>query len=192
MNPEILVKVVQEQMQKEFYVGVSKTKAFRAKAKAQLQRCNPDTIVKIDVYREEDPYKTTRMFRIIYVCLGALKMGFKEDGRDLLGLDGAFMRGQYPGQMLKVVGVDANNRIYPVAYGIMESKNQYSWTWFLSCLADDLELLSNFNFTFITDRQKGMLLIIAKLFPVVEHRYCVRHINENMKLTWRGGDYKES
>ncbi|GJW17074.1 hypothetical protein Tco_0024510 [Tanacetum coccineum] len=115
--------VVQEQMQKEFYVGVSKTKAFRAKAKAQLQRCNPDTIVKIDVYREEDPYKTTRMFRIIYVCLGALKMGFKEDGRDLLGLDGAFMRGQYPGQMLKVVGVDANNRIYPVAYGIMESKN---------------------------------------------------------------------
>ncbi|GKE39454.1 FAR1-related sequence 10, partial [Tanacetum coccineum] len=109
------------------------------------------------------------MFRIIYVCLGALKMGFKDDGRDLLGLDGAFMRGQYPGQMLKVVGVDANNRIYPVAYGIMESENQYSWTWFLSCLADDLELLSNFNFTFITDRQKGLLLIIAKLFPVVEH-----------------------
>ncbi|GKC79934.1 hypothetical protein Tco_1130708 [Tanacetum coccineum] len=28
--------VVQEQMQKEFYVGVSKTKAFRAKAKAQV------------------------------------------------------------------------------------------------------------------------------------------------------------
>ncbi|GJR64664.1 hypothetical protein Tco_0598582 [Tanacetum coccineum] len=35
-DPEILVKVVQEQMQKEFYVGVSKTKAFRAKAKAQV------------------------------------------------------------------------------------------------------------------------------------------------------------
>ncbi|GJS48459.1 hypothetical protein Tco_0598580 [Tanacetum coccineum] len=151
MNPEILVKVVQEQMQKEFYVGVSKTKAFRAKAKAQLQRCNPDTIVKIDVYREEDPYKTTRMFRIIYVCLGALKMGFKEDGRDLLGLDGAFMRGQYPGQMLKVVGVDANNRIYP-----------------------------------------GMLLIIAKLFPVVEHRTKVEpefpHIEATYTLAKVGVD----
>ncbi|GJX22349.1 hypothetical protein Tco_0226794 [Tanacetum coccineum] len=120
MNPEIPVKAIQEQMQKKFHVVVSKTKAFRAKAMAQvhlkgnvtvqyylltdyvseLQRCNLVTTVKIDVYREEDPEKTTRMFRRIYVCLGALKRGFKEGGRELLGLDGAFMRGQYPGQML--------------------------------------------------------------------------------------------
>ncbi|GKC47461.1 ATP-dependent (S)-NAD(P)H-hydrate dehydratase [Tanacetum coccineum] len=177
MNPKIPVKAIQEQMQKKFHVVVSKTKAFRAKAKAQvylkgdvkvqysllrdyvseLHKCNPDTTIKIDVYREEDPEKTTRMFRRIYVCLGALKMGFKEGGMELLGLDGAFMRGQYHGQMLTVVGVDANNGIYPVAYGIVESENQYSWTWFLTCLADDLDLFSNSNFTFITDRQKGVL-----------------------------------
>ncbi|GJV58562.1 receptor-like cytoplasmic kinase 176 [Tanacetum coccineum] len=177
MNPEIPVKAIQEQMQKKFHVVVSKTKAFRAKAKAQvylkgdvkvqysllrdyvseLHKCNPDTTIKIDVYREEDPEKTTRMFRRIYVCLGALKMGFKEGGMELLGLDGAFMRGQYHGQMLTVVGVDANNGIYPVAYVIVESGNQYSWTWFLTCLADDLDLFSNSNFTFITDRQKGVL-----------------------------------
>ncbi|GJR38728.1 hypothetical protein Tco_1214412 [Tanacetum coccineum] len=82
----------------------------------ELQRCNPDTTVKIDVYGEEDHEKPTRMFRRIYVCLGALKRGFKESGRELLGLDGAFMRGQYYGQMLTAVGVDANNGIYPVAY----------------------------------------------------------------------------
>ncbi|GJZ80478.1 mutator type transposase [Tanacetum coccineum] len=108
------------------------------------------TTVKIDVYREEDPIKTTRIFRRIYVCLGALE---------------------------RVVGVDANNGIYPVAYGIVESENQYSWTWFLTCLADDLDMFSNSNFTFIIDRQK--------------HRYCARHINKNMNLTWKGGDYKE-
>ncbi|GJT53648.1 receptor-like cytoplasmic kinase 176 [Tanacetum coccineum] len=174
MNPEIPVKAIQEQMQKKFHVAVSKTKAFREKAMAQvhlkgdvtvqyslltdyvseLQRCNLVTTVKIDVYREEDPEKTTRMFRRIYVCLGALKRDFKEGGRELLGLDGAFMRGQYPGQMLTTVGVDANNGIYPIAYGIVESENQYSWTWFLTCLADDLDLFSNSNYTFITDRQK--------------------------------------
>ncbi|GJY20786.1 hypothetical protein Tco_0393352 [Tanacetum coccineum] len=109
------------------------------------------------------------MFRRIHVCLGALKKGFKEGGRELLGLDGAFMRGQYPGQMLTVVGVDANNGIYPVVYGIVESENQYSWTWFLTCLADDFDLFSNSNFTFITDRQKGLLPTIAKLFPSAEH-----------------------
>ncbi|GKE89430.1 putative transposase, mutator type, MULE transposase domain protein [Tanacetum coccineum] len=135
-------------MQKKIHVSISKHKAFRAKARVYLRgdvnvqysllrdyanevhRCNPDTTVKIDVYGEEDHEKTTRMFRRIYVCLGALKGGFKESGRELLGLDGAFIRGQYPGQMLTTVGMDANNGIYPVAYGIMESENQYSCTWF--------------------------------------------------------------
>ncbi|GJZ71931.1 mutator type transposase [Tanacetum coccineum] len=157
----------------------------------ELKRCNPDTTVKIDVYGEEDPESPTRLFRRIYVCLGALKKGFREGGRELLGLDGAFMRGQYPGQMLTAVGVDANNGIYPVAYGIVESENQYSWTWFLKCLGDDFDLYSNSNFTFITDRQKGLLPALEKLFPHAEHRYCVRHIYENMNLTWKGSEYKE-
>lgn len=153
---------------------VSKHKAFRDKAKDELnlkgdaeiqytllrdycnelQKCNPDTTVKIDFYGEEDRGKTTRMFRRIYVCLGDLKRGFRDSGRDLLGLDGAFMKGQYVGQMITAVGVDANNGICPVAYGIVESENQYSWTWFLKCLADDFDLYANSNFTFITDRQK--------------------------------------
>nr|GEX25421.1 FAR1-related sequence 10 [Tanacetum cinerariifolium] len=131
---------------------------------------------KLDVYKEEDPEKTTRMFRRIYVCLGTLKRGFKEGGRELLGLDRAFIRGQYHGQMLTTMGVDANNGIYRVPYGIVESENQYSWTWFLTCLADDFDLFSNFNFTFITDRQKGLLPTIARLFLYDEHRYCVRVI----------------
>ncbi|GKA60193.1 transposase, MuDR [Tanacetum coccineum] len=190
MNPQIPIKAIQEQMQKKYHVYVSKHKSFRAKAKTQvhlrgdveiqysllwdyaneLQKCNPDTTVKIDVYGEEDHEKPTRMFKRIYVCLGALKRGFKESGRELLGLDGAFMRGQYSGQMLTAVGMDANNGIYPIAYGIVESENQYSWTWFLTCLGDDFDLYTNSNFTFITDRQKGLVPTIAKLFPAAEHR----------------------
>nr|GFA44303.1 hypothetical protein [Tanacetum cinerariifolium] len=99
----------------------------------ELKRCSPDTTVKIDVYGEEK----------------------------LLRLDGAFMRGQYLGQMLTAVGADANNGIYPIAYGIAESKNQYSWSWFLKCLGDDFDLYSNSNFTLITNRQK--VIYITKL-----------------------------
>lgn len=120
----------------------------------ELQRCNPNTTVKIDVYGEENHESPTRMFRRIYVCLGPLKEGFRGSGRDLLGLDGAFMKGQYVGQLITAVGVDANNGIYPVAYGIVESESKHSWTWFPTCLGDDLDLYSNSNFTFITDRQK--------------------------------------
>nr|GEU37226.1 hypothetical protein [Tanacetum cinerariifolium] len=103
---EIPIKAIQEQMQKRFHVAVSKDKAFREKDKAQVH-------LRGDV---KDPENPTRMFRRIFVCLGALKRGFRECGRELPGLDGAFMRGQFPGQILTAVGVNANNGIYPVAY----------------------------------------------------------------------------
>lgn len=36
-----------------------------------------------------------------------------------------------------------------------------------------------------------MIPAIAELFPNAEHRYCLRHIHENMKKNWRGREYKE-
>nr|GEW54062.1 hypothetical protein [Tanacetum cinerariifolium] len=95
------------------------------------------------------------------------------------------------GQMLTAVSVDANNGIYPVAYGIVESESKESWTWFLSCLGEDLGLEANSNFTFITGRQKGLLPALKDLFPAAEHIYCVRHIHDNMNLIFKGGQYKE-
>ncbi|KAJ9561129.1 hypothetical protein OSB04_006289 [Centaurea solstitialis] len=39
----------------------------------------------------------------------ALKKGFAEGKREILGLDGAFMKGPFPGQILTAVGMDSNN-----------------------------------------------------------------------------------
>ncbi|XP_076896684.1 uncharacterized protein LOC143549739 [Bidens hawaiensis] len=96
----------------------------------------------------------------------------------------------FPGQILIAVGIDANNGIYPVAYSLVEAETTASWTWFLECLGNDLDLYSNSNFTFISDRQKGIIPAIQKVFPSAEHRFCVRHIHENMKPRWRGVMYK--
>ncbi|XP_023770489.2 uncharacterized protein LOC111919108 [Lactuca sativa] len=115
---------------------------------------NPDTTVKIDVESEENPTAETRTFRRIYVCIGALKQGFSAGRRDFLGLDGAFMKGPYPGQILSAVALDGNNGIYPLAYVVVESETLNSWTWFLSNLGDDLGLGTNSNLTFMSDRQK--------------------------------------
>lgn len=73
----------------------------------------------------------TRMFKRIYVCLESLKMGFKVGMKEFMGLDGAFMKGPYPRQILTTVGLDSNNGIYPLAYVMVESENTNSWTWFL-------------------------------------------------------------
>ncbi|GJX13158.1 hypothetical protein Tco_0204916 [Tanacetum coccineum] len=173
-NPDIPVRAVQDQMQKQFEVGVSKMKAFRAKRIAsdimtgsyreqnsllreygqELIYQNLGTSVRIDVQQEPNPESLTRIFRRVYVCLGALKQGFRACGREILGLDGCFILGPWPSQILTAVRVDANNGIYPVAYVIVEAKSKASWCWFLNLLGDDLGIEANFNYTFISDRQK--------------------------------------
>ncbi|GKB36513.1 pentatricopeptide repeat-containing protein [Tanacetum coccineum] len=143
-NPDIPVRAVQDQMQKQFEVGVSKKRDFRAKRIAydimtgsyieqysllreyaqELINQNPGTTVRIDVQQEPNPESLTRIFKRVYVCLGALKQGFKACGREILGLDGYFMSSPWSGQILTAVGVDANNEIYPVAYAIVEAETK--------------------------------------------------------------------
>ncbi|KAI3675208.1 hypothetical protein L1987_84794 [Smallanthus sonchifolius] len=39
-------------------------------------------------------------------------------------------------------------------------------------------------------RQKGLVPALSQMFPCAEHRYCLRHIHDNMKSKWRGGVFK--
>nr|GEW09831.1 transposase, MuDR, MULE transposase domain protein [Tanacetum cinerariifolium] len=124
-------------------VQISISKAFRAKAKAErdikgdyvlqysmlkdyvveLQATNPNTTVKIVVERNTDPSLPARVFLRIYVCLGALKLGFRACRRELLGLDGAFMKGPFSGQALAAVRLYSNNGMYPLAYALVEAES---------------------------------------------------------------------
>ncbi|KAI3505230.1 hypothetical protein L1887_27221 [Cichorium endivia] len=210
-NPRIPVKALHEELTRKFELGLSKQKVARAKSMAErlisgdyqlqygvlrdyvleLQNSNPGTTVRIDVYPEGNPSATTRTFRRIYVCLGALKLGFQAGLRDFLGVDGTFLKGPYPGQVLTAVGLDSNNGIFPVAYAIVEAENTSSWTWFLELLGECLDLGPQSNFTFISDRQKGIVQAISKVFPSAEHRFCLRHIQENFRIHWKDIELRE-
>ncbi|KAJ9557500.1 hypothetical protein OSB04_012114 [Centaurea solstitialis] len=175
-NLEIPVKALQIEMERKYGQKLSHMKSFRAKTTAlnkmrgnyfeqytrlrdyvlELQRVMPETTVKLDVEDEPNVEIQTRKFKRIYVCFGQLKKGFKTGQRDFLGLDGTFMKGPFPGQILTAVDIDLNNGTYPLAYAIVEAKSTRSWTWFLEYIADDLDLNGHSNFTFISDRQKAM------------------------------------
>ncbi|KAI3773251.1 hypothetical protein L1987_47776 [Smallanthus sonchifolius] len=40
------------------------------------------------------------------------------------------------------------------------------------------------------DRQKGLIPALSRVFPSAEHRFCLRHIHENMRKQWRGDVFK--
>ncbi|GKE38762.1 hypothetical protein Tco_1462167, partial [Tanacetum coccineum] len=86
----------------------------------ELHSTNPNTTVKIGVERNTNPSLPTRVFKRIYICLGALKLSFRARRRKLLGLDGAFMKGPFLGQVLAAVGLDSNNGIYIMAYALVD------------------------------------------------------------------------
>ncbi|XP_076887927.1 uncharacterized protein LOC143538209 [Bidens hawaiensis] len=211
-DPKLKVKSIKERFQRRFEVGVSDMKAYMAKMLAkehingnfksqygllrdyieELKRTNPDTTVKLELEGCTDPTSETRQFKRIYVCLGSLKKGFKAIGRDLLGLDGAFLKSAWLGQLLTAVGLDPNNGYYPVAYAVVEAETMNSWEWFLECLGDDLDLNNISKFTFMSDRQKGLIQAADKLFPSAEHRFCVRHITDNMRNIFKGKIYRDA
>nr|GEW23395.1 hypothetical protein [Tanacetum cinerariifolium] len=96
VNLEILVKAVQAQLQHDLELQISMRKAFRAKAKAEREIKGDDVL--------------------------SIKTSFRAYKRDLLGLDGAFMKGLFPGQVLAAVGLDLNNGIYLLAYALVEAE----------------------------------------------------------------------
>ncbi|GKD59778.1 hypothetical protein Tco_1297287 [Tanacetum coccineum] len=91
----------------------------------------------------------------------------------MLGLDGAFMKGPFSGQVLAAVRLDSNNGIYLMAYVLDEAKSKSSWCWFLQCLGDDIDLHPNSNFTFINDGQKDLLWRSASSTSIKDFEKCM-------------------
>ncbi|KAL5563434.1 hypothetical protein UlMin_033181 [Ulmus minor] len=113
----------------------------------------------------------TPIFQRIYVCLGAYKQGFLESYRPLVGVEGCHVKGPYIGQLLSVVGEDSNNFMFLIAYSIIEQENKDSWAWFLNLLMTDLEIDTGRGWTFISNRQKGLVQVLGELLPKAKHRF---------------------
>ncbi|XP_062021152.1 uncharacterized protein LOC133737652 [Rosa rugosa] len=194
-------------IQKKFNVDVSTQKIARGRAKAkrmndghyiqqynmlasykkELLRSNPGSTVQI----KTEMVGEVRRFHRLYICLAACKKGWIEGCRPLIGLDGCHIKGQHPGQLLSVVGVDGNNGMFPIAWAITEVENRDTWRWFLEYLAWDLKMERPSFYTFIIDKQKGLGMAIAELFPGAEHRHCVRHLYNNFKAKHPGEGLKQ-
>nr|GFA87672.1 hypothetical protein [Tanacetum cinerariifolium] len=80
------------------------------------------------------------------------------------------------GYAFTAVGKDANNQTFPLAWGIVETESQSSWTWFLEHLKVDIKTKDGGEWTFMSDKQKGLLNVVQAIFPQAEHRLCARYI----------------
>ncbi|KAL0415770.1 UNVERIFIED_CONTAM: hypothetical protein Slati_3408900 [Sesamum latifolium] len=87
--------------------------------------------------------------------------------------------------------MDPNNNLFPIAYAVVSGETRASWEWFLELLKSDLEIVRDDVYTFISDKQKGLVPAFDSLFPGSDKRFCVRHLHGNFKTAgFRGHAFK--
>ncbi|KAK8639495.1 hypothetical protein V6N13_137871 [Hibiscus sabdariffa] len=113
---------------------------------AELRSSNPGTTTILQL--------NETVFERLYICMQAMKDGFKAGCRPIICLDGCHLKGYYGGHLLAAVGMDANDSLYPLAFAVVEVESESSWCWFLERLMSDFELNNSHHISFMTDRQK--------------------------------------
>ena len=93
--------------------------------------------------------------KMFCACVGSpCIVGWKKGCRPLIGLDGTFLKGSANGVVLTVVGRDADDALYPIAFALVQKENQEEWTWFVLNLRVSLTLESGSTVTLMSDMQK--------------------------------------
>jgi hypothetical protein len=111
-----------------------------------LRKWNPGT----SAYIQQDG----RFFQQMYVSLATCRKGFLEACRPIICVDACFLKSKFGGQLHAVVARDANDDIYPLAYAVCECEDQNTWTWFLSCLLEDIGNSQVHTWSFMSNQQK--------------------------------------
>ncbi|KAK4409571.1 hypothetical protein Sango_0030100 [Sesamum angolense] len=104
-----------------------------------------------------------------------------------LGFDGCHLKGPFGGVLLAPIRLDGNNGLFPVAFAIVESECKESWTFFFENLS---MLVGGFSvdkpWTFMSERQKGLVETINEVVPHAINRRCARHIYANFRSQFAG------
>ena len=53
--------------------------------------------------------------------------------RAVISINATHLYGKYKGKLMIAMATDANNKIYPLAFAVVESKSTKTWGWFLAC-----------------------------------------------------------
>ncbi|XP_052114424.1 uncharacterized protein LOC127745590 [Arachis duranensis] len=121
-----------------------------------LLKCNPGTNMRMTTILHPNPTEEPT-FDKMYICLDGCKNGFRTGCRSLIGLDGAFLKIRFGGQILAA--------IYAIANAIVLVENTDNWRWFLELLHEDLGSYTQNGWCFILDMQKGLITAVQEVFP---------------------------
>ena len=68
------------------------------------------------------------IFKRVYVGYNMLRNGFRQCCRQIIRLNETFFKSITSGALLAAIGKDNDNRMFPIAWAVVDGENQRSWT----------------------------------------------------------------
>ena len=94
-------------------------------------------------------------------------------------LDGSHLTGKFKGMLICATNQDSNGTIFILAHGLVPREDEENWLYFLRHF-QNAGLANSITF-FMSDRDKGLINAVRKVFHDIPHSKCLRHLSENFK-----------
>ncbi|KAJ9671317.1 hypothetical protein PVL29_025151 [Vitis rotundifolia] len=116
-------------------------------------------------------------FRQLFVAYGCSITGFHNGCRELLFVDAYHLSGPYKDTLLSASALDADDGLYPLAYGVVNTDNDENWLWFLEHLKS---ILMDRHVVLVSDRNPSFLSAANKVFGSDYNAHCLNHLKESL------------
>ena len=201
--PTMSIKSVQDLVKALFHYEVKYGKAWKAKQAAfkmlygdweeaynriprllgAIAHTNPGMVHVVEPYGEKTRIKNGNRVRVFGRAFWAFEQCVRafQHCRPVISIDGTFLTGQFKGTLLVAIASDANNRLMPLAFALVEAENNVNWEWFLHILRTKV-LPFEREICVISDRHQGILNAVDIVIPghaPLHHRWCMRHFCAN-------------
>lgn len=197
VSPNYKPKDIADDIKREYGIQLNYSQAWRAKeiAREQLQGSYKEAYNLLPFFcekiKETNPgsivtftTKDDSSFHRLFVSFHASISGFQLGCRPLIFLDSTTLNSKYQGILLSATAADADDGIFPVAFGVVDAENEDNWTWFLRELKSAVS--TSGQLTFVSDFQNGLKRALADVFDKCYHSYCLRHLADKLNRDLKG------
>ncbi|XP_060182437.1 uncharacterized protein LOC132612117 [Lycium barbarum] len=116
-------------------------------------------------------------FLYVFIALYAFIKGF-DYCRPIVVVDGSHLKTPYNGTFVLASTLDGADNILPLAYGVIDSENDRSWTWFFERFRESYGIRE--NMCIVSDRHESINKAVCRIYPEVAHYACIWHLWGNV------------
>ncbi|XP_027769904.1 protein FAR-RED IMPAIRED RESPONSE 1-like isoform X2 [Solanum pennellii] len=98
--------------------------------------------------------------------------------RPVVVVDAAHLGGAYKGTFVSASTLDGAGCILPLAYGVVDTENDCSWTWFFENFKNAFG--ERENMCIVSDRNESIIKSVSIVYPNVPHCACIWHLWKNV------------